>query len=359
VSAGPDGRTAAGSPAAPSAAAAVERETGSASVEDGPAPSLTVGIPTHDHPAFLEELVSALEVQTFDRERFEVIVVDDASAAETWRLLERIAAATPLRLRAIRLAANSGPAAARNAAASRARAPALVFVDDDCLPDPGWLSAYARAFAGDADLVQGRTLGAPEPSLGPWARTVWVTGESWLFESCNIGYRTASFERLGGFDAERPAVTGRSRPHFGEDAELGWRFRAAGMRTTFSADALVHHRTLPGSFGDWLRETRRRSLFPSLLKRSPRMREALFLRTFLDRDTASFDLAVAGAATAAATAVPWFAAAAVPWLWRRWRRSADLPGKPRLVRAAQLALGDAVGLFSLLEGSLRARRIVL
>jgi glycosyltransferase involved in cell wall biosynthesis len=338
---------------------AVVDEMTSAAWAAGEAPELSVGIPTFDHPAFLAELVGALERQTLAPERFEVIVVDDASPPATWQTLEGILKATPLRLRALRLPANSGPAAARNAAASLARGEALVFIDDDCIPTPEWLAAYAAAFAGDADLVQGKTIGEPENWLGPWGRSVWVTGPSWLFESCNIAYRRSAFERLGGFDARRPEVTADSRPHFGEDAELGWRFRAAGLRSTFDPDALAYHRNLPGTYQDWLHEMRRRSLFPALIKRAPGMAGELFLGAFLSRETAAFDLALASGITAVATLVPWFAAGALPWLWMRYRTSRHFPGRPRVARVAQLAAGDVVSLASLLAGSVRARRIVL
>jgi hypothetical protein len=348
-----------GGAAPPLAVASVAEERTSASWAPGPQPALTVAIPTFRHPAYLAELAAALERQTFPVERFEVIVVDDASGDETWPTIGRIASSTPLRMRGVRLASNSGPAAARNTAAASSRSDAIVFIDDDCLPTPEWLSAYAGAFSANADLIQGHTIAMPDSWTGPWERTVWVTGESWLFESCNIGYRRSSFIALSGFDAARPAVTEGSRPHFGEDAELGWRFRSAGFRTTFSSDALAYHRNLPGTYVGWLHEQRRHSLFPGLVKRAPGMGRALFLGTFLSRQTALFDLALASAATAAATSVPWFAAGALPWAWTRWRSARHFPGRPRPVRALQLAVGDVVGFVSLLQGSLRARRLVL
>jgi glycosyltransferase involved in cell wall biosynthesis len=37
--------------------------------------------------------------------------------------------------------ANAGPATARNAGAQASRGAYVVFTDDDCRPDPGWLGA--------------------------------------------------------------------------------------------------------------------------------------------------------------------------------------------------------------------------
>src|SRR5439155_5614570 len=253
-------------------------ERASATWDRGLSPEIAVAIATHDRAGFLPELVRMLESQTLAADRFEVVIADDASSDHTWNVLAQIAGRTPLRLRAIRLAANSGPAAARNVAATASRAPLVAFTDDDCLPSPSWLDALAAAFRSGLDLVQGRV--APDPvhysPSDPWARTLWVTRGDWLFESCNIAYRRTSFDALGGFEVARPDVTRGTRAHFGEDTLLGWRLKAAGMRATFDADALVYHRVHAGTFGEWLIELRRRVLFPTVVRLSPGMGRSLF-----------------------------------------------------------------------------------
>ena len=336
-------------------------ERASATWDRGLSPEIAVAIATHDRAGFLPELVRMLESQTLAADRFEVVIADDASSDHTWNVLAQIAGRTPLRLRAIRLAANSGPAAARNVAATASRAPLVAFTDDDCLPSPSWLDALAAAFRSGLDLVQGRV--APDPvdysPSDPWARTLWVTRGDWLFESCNIAYRRTSFDALGGFEVARPDVTRGTRAHFGEDTLLGWRLKAAGMRATFDADALVYHRVHAGTFGEWLIELRRRVLFPTVVRLSPGMGRSLFAGVFLSRTTAAFDLAVAGVLTAAFRQELWPLACVAPWLSIRWRDARWRAGRPPLFRLAQLGIGDVVSLASLLEGSVRARRIVL
>jgi GT2 family glycosyltransferase len=339
----------------------VLEERASAMWDRAGTPGISVGIATHGRAAFLPALARALEAQRVPPGSFEVVIVDDASSDDTWSVLEEIAASTALPLRVLRLGVNAGPAVARNVAAASSRAPAIAFTDDDCLPTPDWLPSFARALGDGADLVQGRVLPDPDgydPAL-PWSRTLWVNRGNWLFESCNIAYRRASFDALGGFSVERPDVTRGTRSHFGEDTSLGWRLKAAGMRTEFSDDALVYHRVHPGSFGDWLVELRRRVMFPGLVRRSPGMHRALFAGVFLSRTTAAFDLAVAGVLTAAVRQEIWPLAGSVPWLWTRLRDARYRRGRPPLFRLAQLGVGDLVSLVSLLEGSARARRLVL
>lgn len=323
-------------------------------------PLVSVIVPTHDRARFLPELMASLEAQTVAPANFEVVVVDDASTDDTWEVLRRLVSATPLRLLAARADGNRGPAAARNLAASLARAPAFAFTDDDCLPTPGWLDAIAAGLR-DADVVQGRTLPRPSEQVGagPWARTVWITGATQLYETCNIGWRRETFERLGGFAAGRPDAPTGTREHFGEDAELGWRSIADGGRTAYRPGALVHHRVHPGTFADWLAERLRLRLFPDLVRRAPGLRRAMRFGVFLSWDTALFDLALAGGVAGLIGRKAWPALAALPWLAARWRQAGRRPGRSRVTRLGQLAAGDAVGLVSLVSGSLRSRRAVL
>lgn len=330
----------------------------STSWADEPAPAATVAVATFNRASFLPELIGALEAQTFPRERFEVIVVDDASTDDTWERLAGLARSTPLRLIAARMASNSGPAVARNAASRLARGETIAFTDDDCLPASGWLGSLIDAFDDGIDVVQGRTLPTPTPNgSGPWDRSVWITRPSHLFETCNIAYRRTAFEAQHGFRADRPSVRG-TRPHFGEDAELGWRVAGGGRGASYAPGALVHHRVHPGSWRDWLLEQRRLSLFPSLVRRSPGLGRALVGGVFLSRRTASFDAALVSVATAV-TGRPWVLAGAIPWILDRWREARRRPGRNAAFRLAQLAAGDAVALASLVEGSVRARRPVL
>jgi cellulose synthase/poly-beta-1,6-N-acetylglucosamine synthase-like glycosyltransferase len=326
----------------------------------GSLPSLSIVIPTHNHAAFLPELMTSLEKQTMPRESFEVIVVDDASTDSTWEVLSGLVNATPLRMRAARADHNVGPGSTRNAGVTLARGHALAFTDDDCLPSTVWAEELARAVTDGLDLVQGRTLPQPRTPQGPWDRYVWVTGSTPLFESCNLAVSRIAFEEAGGFPTARPDATRGTRSHFGEDVEIGWKIRNAGRRTGYSASALVHHRMIPGRYADWLAEQRRMGLFPGLVRRVPGLRrELLRLGVFLSANTARFDLAVAGVTLAAVSGRPWVAAAGLPWLRQRWREATARPGRTRLARLAQYALGDGLGLVSLVAGSVRDRRLVL
>jgi hypothetical protein len=333
----------------------------SASWSSGPVPEVAVHIATYRRPGFLPELVARLEAQTLAPDRFEVVLVDNGSGDDTWSVLTGLVDRSPARMAAVQIRENRGPAGARNAAVAISRAPLLAFTDDDCLPSAGWLAELlAVATTVHADVVQGRT--EPDPGgtgNGPWARTIRIVDRTPLFETCNIAYRRDVFERCGGFD-EHHAVSARPGGRaFGEDVLLGGAVVAGGGRHAFAADALVHHRYLPASFGDHLRSMRELAGFPALARESRVLADALWGRAFLTARTASFDLAAVATVLAAARRQPALLAAAVPWVLGTWPMTRSHGGRPGVIRLAQLAVADAVGAAALLEGSLRHRRPVL
>lgn len=332
---------------------------------EGPPPDVSVVVSTHRRAAFLAELMSCLADQTLPRSRYEIVVVDDGSddgPGGTWATLCELVAAAPSRARALRSASSSGPAGGRNLGVSRSRAPVLAFTDDDCLPQPGWLAALLDEVERGADLVQGLTR--PDPrgtaTAGPWDRTLTVDGPTPLFETCNIAYRRSWFERLGGFDEADPLTAPGAGLHFGEDAVLGGRLVAAGGATAFRPDAIVHHRWLPGSFREHLLQVRRLAGFPGLARRSTVLQRSLVAGVFLSPTTAATDLAMAAVALAAIRQSPLPLILVAPWVRRRWPEVAGSRVSPAaLRRAAALAAADVVGAASLLEGSVRHRRLLI
>jgi glycosyltransferase involved in cell wall biosynthesis len=331
-----------------------------------PGPEIAVVVATHRRASFLGDLVSALEDQDLGRDRFEVVVVDDASGDETWPTLERLVQASPLRLDAVRLERNAGPAGARHAGVARTSAPLLAFTDDDCLPRPGWLAGLVAAFAADptVDVVQGRTEADPRVRhrQRPWDHTLWVTGPTPWFETCNVAYRRSAYDRVGGFDLDDPVLNPGGGSHFGEDVDLGARVLASGGRRAFAEDAVVDHRVLPGTWRSWLAARRRLADFPALARRSAVVRDATWHGVFLDRSTAAFDLAAVGVVAAAAGRRAWPLVLALPWARSRWREARRWAGSDPVAAAgvgARLAAGDAVALAALVRGSVRHRRLLL
>jgi len=136
-----------------------------------PTPSLSVVICTHDpRPAYLERVLAALRAQTLPRERWELVVVDNASAeplAGRWDLAWHAGARhvregelglTPARLRGIREAAGE----------------LVVFIDDDNVAAEDYLAEAERVAATRADIgafggsIAGEFEAPPPAWIGPY-----------------------------------------------------------------------------------------------------------------------------------------------------------------------------------------------
>jgi glycosyltransferase involved in cell wall biosynthesis len=202
-------------------------------------PEVSVVVSSHNRSARLRRLLASLRKQTLDRDRFEVIVVDNASTDDTPDVIAAAKAAGELRIRGLRRDTPGGPALGREKGWRAAAGPLIAFCDDDVEADPAWLEAGIAAWSGETHrFVQGRT--EPNPAelgdAGAFSRTIAVRDLDPHFNTCNLFVPRALLEEVGGFDVDafpaRPA---------GEDTDLAWRAIGAGGEPVFAADALVHH----------------------------------------------------------------------------------------------------------------------
>ena len=213
----------------------------------GRLPDLSVVIPTRDRRAILRETLRRLERQAGDA-ALEVLVVDDGSADGTPGEVRSIAASSPLELELIEQPGR-GPAAARNRALERARAPVCLFLNDDGWPREGLVALHARFHEerpeAEAALL-GRIALPSEPPPTPFMR--WLAEEHFdyrgiddasdaggaRFFTANVSAKVELLRRAGGFDE---AFAGAAN----EDIELGLRLDALGLRLAYEPAAVVEH----------------------------------------------------------------------------------------------------------------------
>ena len=211
---------------------------------------LAVVIPTHARPDTLARVLDGLAAQTLDRHRFEVVVVHDEG--------EQSAAAHPVAPRFVAL--DGGPSAKRNAGIETARAPVILFLDDDVLPEPGLVAAHLEAHARDPAPEAG-ALGnvrwadeLPRTPLMDWldegvqfdyGTIVGDEAQWWHFYTANLSLKRALLHRAGGFDAKR-------FPFGHEDLDLGYRLSKLGLRLHYVPAARAEHLNAP-TLAEWRR----------------------------------------------------------------------------------------------------------
>lgn len=204
-------------------------------------PSFSVVVPTYERPAQLAACLHSLAQLDYPRERFEVLIVDDASESAPRELIESFGGALDVKL--IEQAKNAGPAAARNLGARSACGEFLAFTDDDCEPEREWLRAFASRFAeAPARIVGGRTVNALDSN--PYSETSQLiidvvyahfnrdSEDARFFASNNFAVHAESFLEAGGFDE-----TFRTS----EDREICARWRSRGLCMTYEPRAVVRH----------------------------------------------------------------------------------------------------------------------
>jgi glycosyltransferase involved in cell wall biosynthesis len=231
-------------------------------------PQISVVIPTHNRSGPLQTALAGLRGQTLPRERFEVIVVDDASSDDTPRVLAAAREAGEVDL-VLRRDTSGGPGAARNTGWREARGQLIAFVDDDCRPTPEWLERGLEAHRQHPGaFIQGPVLKDPEHMhrLNPFAHFFEVHGLDQGFATANIFYSRALLDRLDGFDAQ-------AFPYAGEDTDLGWRAIEAGAQPVFATGALVYHGIFPRSPLARLRMTARWTDTVKTYRRHPQIKK--------------------------------------------------------------------------------------
>lgn len=198
-------------------------------------------IPTRRRAGYLEVALGSIAPQAAAVPDAEVVVVDDGPDDDT-----RIAAAR----HGARYVANAGPHGlnvARNAAIEATDAELLVYVDDDVEARPGWLAALlgaAEACGEDVGVFTGpivarfedhplRSCGRERPPItsfeaGPEDTDV---ERAW---GANMAVRRSAIELVGRFDERH--VNG------GDEEEWQQRWRAAGGRIRYVAEAALDHR---------------------------------------------------------------------------------------------------------------------
>jgi|SRR5450756_979926 len=228
---------------------------------------------TRNHSSYLAEALTALSKQ--DHPDFEVVVVDSSNGEEIKQsadLVKQFGAkykyvSEPRR----------GQSLARNSGLPHCTGEIIAFTDDDCLPEPGWLSRIVKNYSGPeiwgcsgriiphrretaADLfeeVAGQDLGEIRRVFTPddvrFSLQLILTNVGKVFakhmkgnglapwnvgHGSSLSFRKIALEQLGGFDERR----GAGAPlQSGEDIDVTYRVLKSGHCMVYEPLAVVRH----------------------------------------------------------------------------------------------------------------------
>lgn len=212
-------------------------------------PEVSIVVPVYNKMLYTYTCLASIAENTSDV-RYEVVVVDDNSSDDTQAMLSAVA-----NVRSVRNEENLGFVKSCNKGASMARGDKLVFLNNDTVVRPGWLSALAQTIAAEPDAgIAGAKLLFANLRLQDAGGIVWRDGTSWIYgrfddpknpkynrlrevdycSGCCLMIRRDLFERIGGFDT-------RFAPGYWEDVDLCFSARAEGYKVYFQPRSEIVH----------------------------------------------------------------------------------------------------------------------
>ncbi len=229
-------------------------------------PEFSVVIPTYKQPALLLKCLDALSRQRLSCDQFEIIVVDEGNSPETETAVSLFAKQIArdggtIEVRYLSQTERRGPAAARNRGWRAAAGRIIAFTDDDCLPEPEWLSSALTCFQRGAQVMSGqmRVLLPNQPT--PLDRTATFLKRA-EFMAANCFCRKSTLERVGGFEEAFDTA-------WREDSDLQFKFLQAGIPILKCPEAVVVYPIRPCPWYGLLQDERKNCYDALLYKRHP------------------------------------------------------------------------------------------
>jgi GT2 family glycosyltransferase/glycosyltransferase involved in cell wall biosynthesis len=210
---------------------------------------VSIIIPVFNQLRFTQACLASLQEHQ-GTEQFEVIVVDDCSTDGTAEAVPRIPGLVHLRNET-----NSGFIASCNRGAETARGNYLVFLNNDTLVKPRWLSALRDTFAEQPRAgIVGSKLVYPDGRLQEAGGIIWRDATGWNYGKFDdpekpdynylreVDYCSAAalmvpkslFVSVGGFDS-------RYAPAYYEDTDLAFKVLEAGYKVLYQPLSEVIH----------------------------------------------------------------------------------------------------------------------
>jgi len=189
-------------------------------------------IPTYNRKETLKKVLISLFNQTYSKDAYEIIVVDDGSTDNTETMVKKLNA--PCSLKYFQQD-KKGPAAARNYGLRKAKGKVIIFIDSDIIVVPHFVEehlCYQKKY--DRIVVRGPVI-RTQNIENPIKRRMKLTDISTaFFATGNTSVKKSFLSRAGPFDED-------FKEYGWEDLEMGERLKKLGLKVKTNKRAVGYH----------------------------------------------------------------------------------------------------------------------
>ena len=217
---------------------------------------ISVIICTYNRQDYILDALESLKKQSLEKDRFEVIVVNNNSPDNTEAIVKEYIALHQEYNFFFQMEKQQGASYARNTGASLAQSDLLVFMDDDAIAEANYLENILKFYSAHQGIsgLGGRIIPRYIPSKPVWmshfvsslvgnfdySKTVTEFKPGKYPLESNMVVRKEDFNLVGGFNTALPGVKGTLRIG-GEGKDFFLKLQKQGKRIFYDPSIIVHH----------------------------------------------------------------------------------------------------------------------
>ncbi|MCK4662947.1 MAG: glycosyltransferase family 2 protein [Bacteroidales bacterium] len=211
---------------------------------------LSVIVCTYNRDRYLNDCFESLKNQTYNKQFFEIILINNNSTDNTEKISKQFQAKNPDLNFRYYIEKKQGLSNARNKGIEVAKGEYIAFVDDDAIADKNYIINLAKTFE---EQIEYTAIGGKVIPIYPNnKKPVWmskyiqrmvsevdygnIAGEFYKRKypvGCNMAFHKSFFDKHGGFNAD---LTLRS-----DDKFIFSKLRKLKKKTFYAPDVIVHH----------------------------------------------------------------------------------------------------------------------
>jgi len=203
---------------------------------------VSIVIPTYNRWWILKKSLEALFNQSYPKDKYEIIVVDDGSTDDTKTMIEPLSRSCKLKY--LKNEKRMGIPRTRNRGIRKARGQYIIFTDSDVVVTANFIEQHVNYHQKYHDvIVNGELIRVPSfKKIGKKRKRIFDFSLS-PFDTANVSVARKHLLEVGGFDEDLLA-------YGWQDLELGYRLRKAGLRCKRNRHALGYHYFEKNSLSD-------------------------------------------------------------------------------------------------------------